>query len=406
MTKINAIPNLKHLHAFCAVADFHNISRASEAVFLSQSAVSQALSKLSEHLDTPLIIRKGSGVILTDEAISYVHRVKRAFEILKNGLDDILKSQNQTVQKSNYLLHHLTHTQLKAFIAVSETNNYTHASKHIFTSQSAVYRSIQELVQLLNTPLFEKTSQGLQLSRLGLIFYKSCKLAFAELLQGQMDIQLLQNKGVGRITIGCMPLARHELLPKAINLFSEMYPKINLSIIESPYDTLINRLKLGEIDFLIGALRPNSEISDIIQEQLFDSTLCIVADKHHPLTHKSLIDIEDLLKYTWILPTHGTPTRNRFENMVAPYYQYREVDLHIIECSSMSMVRGLLKQSLRLALISRQQINMELELGLLKIIAYDVNDTPRQIGITIRENWVASEIHKTFFECLKKIPMP
>lgn len=395
------IPNLKHLHALCAVAEYQNISKASEAVFLSQSAVSQAISKLSQRFKTPFLARQGTKIFLTNSAAAYTYRTKRAFELLKNGLDDILKTQNQSIQKSHYLLHHLTHTQLKAFVAVAQTNNYTHASKQIKTSQSSVYRSIQELHQLLGMPLFEKTSQGMQLNRQGRIFYQSCKLAISELKQGEMEIYLAQQKVVGKITLGCMPLVRHELLPHAINLFNKTHPKIDLSIIESSYENMLEKLRLGEIDFLIGALRPICHTPDILQEKLFNATLCIVADKEHKLARKRNVNIEDLLQYTWVLPAHGTPTRLRFHDMIDDH-SVPKTKLTIIECSSMAMVRGLLKDSDRLALISRQQIGLELQFNLLTTIDYHFNDTPREIGLTCRQNWVGSDIHKIFLGCLRK----
>lgn len=394
------IPNLKHLHALCAVAEYQNISRASETVFLSQSAVSQAIAKLSQRFKTPFLTKQGSKIFLTDSATIYVYRTKRAFDILKNGLDDILKTQNKSIQKSHYLLNHLTHTQLKSFIAVAQTNNYTHASKHLQTSQSSVYRSIQELQRLLEVELFEKTSYGMQLSRQGRVFYQSCKLALSELQQGEMEIGLVQHKIAGKIIIGCMPLVRYELLPQAINLFTKLHPRINLTIIESSYDNMLKQLRLGEIDFLIGALRPICHTPDIIQEKLFDATLCIAADKNHELSRKANINIDDLLQYTWVLPSNGTPTRSRFYEIIKNHNTLATPT--IIECSSMTMVRGLLNNSDRLALISRQQIGLELQFDLLTIINYQFYDTPREIGLTFRQNWVSSDIHRIFLNCLRE----
>lgn len=198
-------------------------------------------------------------------------------------------------------------------------------------------------------------------------------------------------------------MARHELLPKAINLFSKTYPKVDLSIVEAPYKDMLKQLKLGEIDFLIGALRPISDTPDIMQTFLFFANLCIVADKNHPLANKNPITTHELLQYSWVLPSKGTPTRNRFEQLIENHQDLHNNPLNIIECSSMALVRGLLKDSERLALISRQQINLELQLDLLTIINYQFNDTPRKIGLTFRKNWLPSAIHVDFITHLQEI---
>ena len=59
------LPNLRHLRAFCEIERQHSLSRAAEAVFLSQPAVTQAVAKLERELGQPLLERVGSGVVPT-----------------------------------------------------------------------------------------------------------------------------------------------------------------------------------------------------------------------------------------------------------------------------------------------------------------------------------------------------
>ncbi|MFQ3186580.1 MAG: LysR family transcriptional regulator of gallate degradation, partial [Marinomonas primoryensis] len=52
-----AIPNLRHLRVFLAVAELKSITRASENIFLSQPAITQAIAKLEGLLGAPLFER-------------------------------------------------------------------------------------------------------------------------------------------------------------------------------------------------------------------------------------------------------------------------------------------------------------------------------------------------------------
>jgi LysR family transcriptional activator of mexEF-oprN operon len=61
--------DLNLLRVLIAVADAGSVTKAAARLYLTQSAVSAALSRLSESLDTPMLVRHGRGVILTSRAV-------------------------------------------------------------------------------------------------------------------------------------------------------------------------------------------------------------------------------------------------------------------------------------------------------------------------------------------------
>jgi len=59
--------NLNLYHIFYTVANCKNISAAAKELYISQPAISKAISKLEQNLDTKLFIRNSRGVSLTTE---------------------------------------------------------------------------------------------------------------------------------------------------------------------------------------------------------------------------------------------------------------------------------------------------------------------------------------------------
>ena len=59
------IPPLTALRAFAAVAEHKSLTRAGEALFVTQAAVSQQIKILENHLGTKLILRNARGISLT-----------------------------------------------------------------------------------------------------------------------------------------------------------------------------------------------------------------------------------------------------------------------------------------------------------------------------------------------------
>lgn len=77
--------NLNRYRLFCAVAECESISRAAEMNYISQPAISKAITKMEESLGTVLFVRNHRGVTLTDEGKILYEQLKTAFDIIKVG---------------------------------------------------------------------------------------------------------------------------------------------------------------------------------------------------------------------------------------------------------------------------------------------------------------------------------
>lgn len=77
--------NLNQYRIFFITASLGNISRAAEELYISQPAISKAISKLEDELSTTLFIRKSRGVVLTDEGRVLFEHLATAFDSIKAG---------------------------------------------------------------------------------------------------------------------------------------------------------------------------------------------------------------------------------------------------------------------------------------------------------------------------------
>ena len=84
--------NLPLYHIFNAVAETGNISHAAKDLYISQPAISKAITRLEENLDTKLFDRSSRGVTLTDEGRILYDQTSAAFRHLKRAEDTILRN--------------------------------------------------------------------------------------------------------------------------------------------------------------------------------------------------------------------------------------------------------------------------------------------------------------------------
>ena len=162
----SALPNLRHLRAFCEVADHRSITQAAERVFLSQPAITQAIAKLERQLNNRLFDRMSDGMRPTEAGRLYAQRAGRALELIRHGCQEALRTGAESGNQRHTTVDQLlTATQLNSLMAVAEARNFSLAARNVGTSQPALHRAARDLESSLEIRLFEKTSQGIELTR-------------------------------------------------------------------------------------------------------------------------------------------------------------------------------------------------------------------------------------------------
>lgn len=81
--------NLNYYKAFYTVAKYRNISKAADALYISQPAISKSLSRLEENLGCYLFHRTSRGVTLTPEGNILYERVREAFQAIDSGEEEL-----------------------------------------------------------------------------------------------------------------------------------------------------------------------------------------------------------------------------------------------------------------------------------------------------------------------------
>ena len=76
---------LQQLKYFREVAEREHVTRAAEKLFVSESAVSRAVSQLEEELGVPLFYRRGRTIVLSRYGRLFLDHVTRALNVLESG---------------------------------------------------------------------------------------------------------------------------------------------------------------------------------------------------------------------------------------------------------------------------------------------------------------------------------
>lgn len=104
---------LNMMRQFLAMAEEKNMRRASEKIYISQSALSQTLKKLEQELDVPLFRREKEGLVLTEYGTLFYGYARKTLDIVTECTQAIqarkmARKELRVVTDNDYILSFVT----------------------------------------------------------------------------------------------------------------------------------------------------------------------------------------------------------------------------------------------------------------------------------------------------------
>ncbi|MEC7359063.1 MAG: LysR family transcriptional regulator [Pseudomonadota bacterium] len=389
--------NLRHLLSAIEINELGTLTAAADQMHLSQSALTQGINKLENELGQQLFNRSSVGMFATPVGARFLTRANRAFDYLYEFASTLYSTDKR---KRQSLVRSITSRQLNAFVKVAETHSYTVAAARLGLSQPTLHKSIKNLENLCEQPLFHRSPAGVEPTWRARQLRRFANLFIAEIQQGLEELAEADGRMDGTIKIGSLPLSTAAIVPKSVLKLLALYPMARATIVDGPYDEQLNSLLNGHLDVIVGALRHPVPHSDIIQHKLFDDPLSLVVKANHPLANVQHLSNETLQQLKWVVPSKGVPSRQVFDDI----FLSRGLDApkDIIECSALAAIRGILLNSERASLLPAKQVEIEVAGDLLAVCPATIHESRREIGLTVRKNWQPTQVQKALLRIIEK----
>jgi DNA-binding transcriptional LysR family regulator len=380
--------NLRHLRALLSIAEQGSITAAADSVSLSQPALTQGLAKLERQFGYTMFERRSGGMVPTPMGAIVIDRTRAALDHLSQAA----KGLSAVFQYPERLM---TMTQLRAFLALAEAGGFAAAAHGSGMSQTAVHRAVGDLEHMIGGQLVERRGRAIWLNPAGKRLARGSRLAVAEIIAAVADMGL--DSGGEMIAFGALPLARPYLVPTAMAGMAHKHPLAAFKVLEGSWRELVEPLRDGEIDMIVGALRP-FEIADLYQKPLYTDRLVIAAGSQHPLARVAQPTLEQLAAFPWIVPPANSPLREQWEQL------FNGVPLPAtpIECGSVMIIGRLLTEGHFLTLLSPDQVALQIRSGLLAQVGAPLEHTRRLVGITTRRSWRPTATQHHFLDHLEE----
>ncbi len=180
--------------------------------------------------------------------------------------------------------------QLRYLVVLSECLHFGDAAAQCGVSQPNLSAQIKELEKSLDAQLVERTSRQVILTPVGEEIVESARKVLRE-VDELMDVAESNTDPLaGRIRLGVIPTVAPYVLPRVLPTVREMWPELELHLVEDFTDRLIPRLSSGELDMLLLALPVAN--TGLHSEELINEPFVLLTPHDHELAKQKRVTVD------------------------------------------------------------------------------------------------------------------
>lgn len=188
--------------------------------------------------------------------------------------------------------------QMRAFVALAKTGNFTLAAQYMHVTQSALSGLIKELEQTLGVRVVDRSTRRIALTATGQELYPLFSQMIDDLDGALTNIADQAQLRKGTVRVAVPQLMACTLLPPVIAAWRERHPDIRISLSDSAVEGITARVLSGETDFGIGPERDAAPQLDA--RALMTMPFEAVVPPGHPLAGRHDAGWSDLAGYPLI----------------------------------------------------------------------------------------------------------
>ncbi len=289
--------------------------------------------------------------------------------------------------------------QLSFLVALAEHRNFSRAAEAMSVTQSTLSAGIQELENLLGTPLVERTKRMVRLTRLG-----EAVVQRAETILAETDDLVALVKGAaepltGELRLGAIPTIGPFVLPRALPVLKSRFPGLKLFLREGQTEDTLERLKKGSLDVGLIAFPYNTR--GLSKEIIGVDGFTLICPNDHALASRKQVSVNEVGQDQLLLLEEGHCLR---DHALSVCHIYNLEAREQFKATSLETLVLMVAEGLGLTLVPDLAIQAGLLKGKnLKAIPLKGGGEGREIGLCWRSSNPRANEFKLLAQELKAI---
>ena len=289
--------------------------------------------------------------------------------------------------------------KLDTLLLVAEKRNFTRAAQALSLTQPAVSHHISQLEQELGVRLFVRGNGDLMLTPEGETVLRYVRRMKA--LEKKMAEELQEaGRRLTRLRIGITHTAESSIVAEVLARYTNENPGISITIVTDNINNLYDMLENFELDLAVvegRSTRP--ELSALMLDT--DYLVCVLANTH-PLSHSSMITLDEIRREKLILRLPNSETRVRFESALAAIGESIADFQVILEVDNVATIKDLIRKNLGISILARSACMDELRKGKLTALPIENLSMTRETNLVYHRDFAHKETLQDILALYKK----
>lgn len=303
-------------------------------------------------------------------------------------------AQLDRVLRSNIKLRHL-----QLVVALDEFRHLGKTAAFLKVTQPAVSKMLTEVEDMLDMQLFDRSRRGTEPTTAGISIIRFARSVLAEYERTRDEISALEKGVAGRTRIGFMVVAMPTLLAPAVAQLKSESKAATVLLEEGDLTHLLPKLRLGEIDLIVGRLEPGYASPDLITEVLYEEPMVIVAKPDHPLVSRDLVHWKDLVGHRFVAPPPWASLRIKLEQQFFKYGLHPPAD--IVETASFLGQITFIREQNSLAIMAQSVARHFSDQGLITALKLNVSIEVPPVGLITLQGKSPTPITRRICEIMR-----
>jgi len=189
--------------------------------------------------------------------------------------------------------------QVRYFVALADTLNFTRAAEKCNVSQPALTRAIQQLEHEFGGPLFHRERGNTHLSELGRMMLPYLQTVDEQTKAAREQARAVKKLEQATLTIGTMCTIGPQLVAELMIRFQAAHPDVEVRVIDAGAPQMVELLEKGELEVAIVGV-PGELPESLHQLPVFEERFVIVLPQNHRLVAHDQIRAAELDKEPYV----------------------------------------------------------------------------------------------------------
>lgn len=303
------------------------------------------------------------------------------------------------MEKDNFR-HRIRLRHIHCFLAIAQEGNLGKAAERLRLTQPAISKTLAELEDIASCKLFERDRQGARLTPQGENFRRHA-LGVLEALDAVSDsIGLDPSPESAVVNIGVLPSVGADLLPAALAAFRRGHPQATVAIRTAANAQLLEMLKGGAFDFVLGRMADPQMMVGVSFELLYVEPLALLVRAGHPLAAAGGVSLADVVACPLVVAPPGTVPRHHTESLLQSHGF--NLPSHCTETLSVSIARQIALQTDAVWFAPSGAVRDDLAGGVMVSLPVSTKGTDEPVGLLQRSDAATSHGAREFIRILRE----